>query len=157
MPRKPKQPIRKRRRNQPAGKDVVMAERRAQALERRKAGDSYRAIGRALGVSERTAYYDVQDALGALDAIVGEKAERLRELEMQRLDVLHRCLAKGIKKGDPRAVLAAVRVSERRCKLLSLDGPVTIAGGDGGAVPVRIVHEHHPGPSDVTGAGRGPA
>ena len=46
-------------------------------------------------------------------------------------------LAPGVKAGDPRAIVAAVR----RAKLFGLDSPTTIAGPDGGAVVVRVVHQ----------------
>ena len=55
--------------NQPAGTRETAAERRQQALELRKQGNSYRAIGAALGVSEKTAHQDVQRALRALAAL----------------------------------------------------------------------------------------
>jgi hypothetical protein len=66
-------------------------------------------------------YDDVQAALGTLDAVVKQKAERLRDLEAARLDRLNRALAPGIRSGDPRAVKAAVRLMERRAKLFGLD------------------------------------
>jgi hypothetical protein len=93
-------------------------------------------------VSEGTAYSDVQTEIARLDALTGQKAERLRDLEARRLDALTVSLAPGIKAGDPRAILAAVRIMERRAKLFGLDSPTTIAGPDGGAVSVRIVHHH---------------
>ena len=90
-------------------------------------------------MSEKAAYYDVQDALGTLDAVVKEKAERLRELEAARLDRLNVALANGIKLGDPRAVVAAVRVMERRAKLFGLDAPTKLAGPEGEAVIAKII------------------
>lgn len=47
-----------------------------------------RGSGTQLGVSPVTAYHDVQDELGRLDAVVGKKAERLRDLEARQCDVL---------------------------------------------------------------------
>ena len=68
-------------------------------------------------------HYDVQDALGTLDQTVKAKAERLRDLEAARLDRLTVALAPGIKAGMPAAIVAAVRVMERRAKLFGLDAP----------------------------------
>jgi hypothetical protein len=131
-----------------------MAARAQQALDLRIAGATYRQIATSLAVSLKTAYRAVQAALGELDDEVQQRAERLRELEAARLDRLNVALANGIKSGDPRAVVAAVRVMERRAKLLGLDAPTTISGPEGGplaVLPVRIVHEHHPAPTKRSG------
>ena len=104
-----------------------------------------------MGINERTAYYDVQTELGALDPVIAKKAERLRDLEAARLDRLNVALAAGIKAGTPGAIFAAVKVMERRAKLFGLDAPTKIAGPDGDhPVSIRIVHEHHPSESEST-------
>ena len=117
-------------RNRPRGEDAARRERTAKALDLRIAGASYRQIARQLDVADATAYADVQDELGRLDGVNHEKAERLRDLEARRLDTLTLSLAPGIKAGDPRAVLAAVRILERRARLFGLDAaqPLTVAG-----------------------------
>ena len=97
-------------------------------------------IARQLNIADATAYADVQEELGRLDARNGQKAERLRDLEARRLDQLQLALVPGIKVGDPRAILAAVRIMERRARLFGLDAPTMIAGPEGGAVAIRIVH-----------------
>ena len=141
-PRKTPPPPRPRaHRNRPRGEDANKRARAANALELRIAGATYRQIAAQLGVSEKAAYYDVQDELARLDPIITGRAERLRELENARLDRLHVALAAGIKAGHPSAVLATVRVMERRAKLCGLDAPTTIAGPDGGAVPVIVYRE----------------
>ena len=134
----------KKPRNRPPGEDAVKRKRAAQALDLRIAGATYRQIGAQLGVSEYTAYHDVQDELGRLDATLTEKAERLRDLEARRLDQVTIALQPGIRAGDPRAILAAVRIMERRAKLFGLDAPTKIAGPDGEAVSIRIVHRELP-------------
>ena len=131
---------RRKPRNRPKGEDAAARQRADQALDLRIAGASYRQIAAALGVSQKTAYYDVQGALGTLDAVVAVKAERLRDLEAARLDRLNAALAPGIKAGQPAAVFAAVKIMERRAKLLGLDAPTTITGPEGGAVAIRIIH-----------------
>jgi hypothetical protein len=132
---------RKKPRNRPPGEDAAQRERASKALDLRIAGATYRQIGKQLTVSEKTAYLDVQAELGRLDTVVKVKAERLRDLEARRLDQLTVALAAGIRTGDPRAVLAAVRLMERRARLFGLDAPTQIAGPDGAALPVRIVHQ----------------
>jgi hypothetical protein len=128
-------------RHRPPGEDAKRRERAQHALDLRIVGATYRQIATQLGVNERTAYYDVQDELGALDAVVKQKAERLRDLEAARLDRLNVALAPGIKAGAPSAIVAAVKVMERRAKLFGLDVPTKIAGPEGDAVTVRIVHQ----------------
>jgi hypothetical protein len=107
----------------------------------RIAGATYRQIGKQLTVSEKTAYLDVQAELGRLDALLKDKAERLRDLEARRLDMWTVALAAGIKSGDPRAIGAAVRLSERRSRLLGLDAPVLITAPVSAPLPVTIVHQ----------------
>jgi hypothetical protein len=87
------------------------------------AGGSYRQIAQQLNVSEYAAYYDVQDELARLDPVIQGKAERLRELESARLDRLQLALAPGIKEGQPAAIMACIRIMERRSRLLGLDAP----------------------------------
>jgi len=136
-----RRPRPKKPRNRPPGEDAVKRERAVKALDLRIAGATYRQIGAQLDVSEYTAYHDVQDELGRLDATLKEKAERLRDLEARRLDALTVSLHAGIRAGDPRAVLAMVRVMDRRAKLFGLDAPTRIAGPEGDPVTVQIVHQ----------------
>jgi hypothetical protein len=141
----PQQPARPRRKKprpkRRSGEDAKKLARTAQALALRTTGATYRDIAAQLGVTVRTAYMDVQDEPGHLDGVIKEKAERLRELEARRCDRYTLALEPAIAEGDPRAVLAAVRLMERRAKLFGLDAPTTVTGPEGGAVTVRIVHQ----------------
>jgi hypothetical protein len=112
-------------------------ERVGHALDLRIADGSYRQIARRLNIADAT----VQHELGRLDALNREKAERLRDLEAHRLDRLTISLQSGIRAGDPRAILAAVRIMERRAKLFGLDAPTKVAGADGEPMSIRLVHE----------------
>jgi hypothetical protein len=95
------------------------------ALELRKAGGSYREIARQLGVDVHTVHGDVAAELADLrDTTVGRAAE-LRVLELERCDRMVAGLWPQIQKGSPPAVTAAIRVSERRARLLGLDAPAT--------------------------------
>jgi hypothetical protein len=128
-------------RNRPKGEGEKKRDRAAHALELRIAGHSYRAIARALGVNERTAFHDVQDELARLEPVIKQKAERLRDLESRRLDRCTTVLDAALEDGDPRAVLASVRIMERRAKLLGLDAPLQVTGADGAPLSVTIVHQ----------------
>lgn len=122
----------------PPGEDARKLVRTARALELRSSGLSYRAIAAALGVSEFAAYYDVQDELGRLDPVIKKQAERLRDLEATRLDRLWLALQSGIKAGKPGAIMAAVRVMERRAKLFGLDAPTKVEMSDATTLAEKI-------------------
>src|SRR5262245_36652802 len=145
MPGTRKQPARR-----PRGEDAAKRDRAVKALELRIAGGTYRAIGQQLGISEYAAYYDIQDELGRLDQVCQKKAERLRDLEGRRLDVLQLALAPGIRTGDPRAIATAVRLMERRARLFGLDAPTEFSGPNGGPLQVmkQVVHVQLPDDGD---------
>ena len=105
------------------GQVEAIAERRTLALELRKAGGSYREIARQLGVDVHTAHADVMAELATLREKTVEQAAELRDLELQRFDEMTAGLWPQVQKGSPPAVTAAVRVSERRSRLLGLDEP----------------------------------
>ncbi|MDA1088655.1 MAG: sigma factor-like helix-turn-helix DNA-binding protein [Verrucomicrobia bacterium] len=107
----------------PKGQHAKKAVRQATALELRIQGLSYRAIATECGVNMSTAYSDVQHALGLLDDVRREKAEQYRALELLRLDAMTLSLSAKIDLGDTKAILVAVKIMERRAKLLGLDNP----------------------------------
>lgn len=125
----------------PASGQGATARRRAEALELRLAGLSYRAVGERLGVSESRAWRIVE---AALRAAVSEPAAGVRRLELERLDVLleeamrqlrldHAMVSHGkVVPGvvDEGAKLAALdrclRIQERRARLLGLDAPAKV-------------------------------
>lgn len=131
--------------NQPTGKREAAAERRQKALDLRKAGNSYRAIGAQLNISEAQAHTDVQTALARLAALELASADELRTLELARLDTLaveaarilsetHPYVSGGkvlpnIADDGPRlqAIDRLLRISESRRKLLGLDAPAKTA------------------------------
>ena len=105
------------------GQVEAIAERRTIALELRKAGGSYREIARQLGVDVHTVHGDVAAELAALRETTVGRAEELRALELERCDQMVAGLWPKVVSGNPPAVLAAVRVGERRSRLLGLDEP----------------------------------
>jgi hypothetical protein len=113
--------------NQPAGTHEDMAERRLKAFELRKAGASYRQIGRKLSVSGKTAHEDVQRVLAELAEQRLESAAAYVALECERLDMAALALFQHLESGDPQVINAWVKVSESRRKLLGLDAPTKIA------------------------------
>ena len=100
--------------------------RRVEALNLRITGHDYRVIAEELGVSVKTAYYDVQDALAYLAKHERQLAERIRALELARCDAMQACLWPSIESGDAESVEVALKVMERRAKLLGLDAPTEV-------------------------------
>lgn len=103
------------------GKAEEAAGRRIQALELRKAGVSYRAIGDRLGVSEAQAHRDVKAAMQALQKVQDTVAEDVRTMELARLDDMYFSIATQIRNGNHGAIDRGLRIMERRAKLLGLD------------------------------------
>ena len=110
-----------------------------QALELRAAGASYRQIGETLGVSKPRAFRIVSAALDELTVHCRDTAERVRLLELHRLDRYR--LALDGKKSDPRTADTLIRISERVAKLHGLDAPqkTELSGPNGG--PLRTEEE----------------
>lgn len=102
------------------------AERRREALELRKAGATYRQIGRQLHVSGKTAYKDVQRELAVIAKERGKVAEDVLGLELERLDAMQLALSRKVGGGDDRSITTALRVMERRAALVGLDKPKEI-------------------------------
>ena len=89
-----------------------------------------------LPVDVATAYSDVRAELAALREQTVEEAKELRDLELQRFDEMTAGLWPQIRAGSPPAVSAAVRVSERRLRLLGLDAPSAIKTEISGSLDV---------------------
>ena len=124
---KPVAPHRKQKRKQSANRpphiaeDVQIIERRAKALQLRRAGAHYRVIAQQCGVSVEVAYADVQAELAALRKVTEQDAEVIRDLELRRLDDYMLALAPKAQRGDVQAITACLRGQERRAKYLGLD------------------------------------
>jgi hypothetical protein len=104
-----------------AQQQIAIAERRVKALSLRKAGASYRAIGERLGVSYQTASEDIAFGLKELAAEQRAETAELRALEAVRLDALQAACWQQAMNGNLKAVQTAVRIFERRARLLGLD------------------------------------
>lgn len=118
-----------------AGDQMGAAAKRALALDMRAGGSSYREIARALGWKTHvSAMKAVKKALEGVTQTL-EQAEEVRSLELERLDQMWKGLAPQATKGNPRAVMAAVRLmGERRHLVAGLDvlAPVdAMAAGNG--------------------------
>ena len=112
--------------------------KQAQALQLRVHGHNFRSIAKALNCAISTAHNLVDTAMAAERVEISQAKADYLELELVRLDKYLAVLAKKIESGDVRAVDTALRVADRRAKLLGLDAPTKVVGGDGQTEPIRF-------------------
>ena len=103
------------------------AVRQRKALELRKQGFGFDHIAQELGYTNRSGAYKAVQA--ALADITAEAADDVRRLELERLDGLWERAGAALRDSDnardtAAAVGAAIKVQERRARLLGLDAPV---------------------------------
>jgi hypothetical protein len=98
------------------------AERRAEVLRLRLAGLEFADIAARLDppVSKQRAH---QLYRAALAEVVREPASEIITAEVLRLDLLWRALLPAVVRGSARHTEVAVRVAERRARMLGLDAP----------------------------------
>jgi hypothetical protein len=101
---------------------IAIAEREAKALELRKEGATYGAIARSIGYTDRSAA--AKPVSRALAATIQEPADELRRLESERLDALLAAVWHDAMAGRRSAVESALRIMDRRSKLIGLDAPL---------------------------------
>ena len=104
----------------------------ARALELRSMGWTFRAIAEAIGVDVKTAFRDVTDALADHRESYAETAADVRTVELARLDRLWRRAEDLLESDDDdgaKAIGAALRIMERRARLLGLDAQVEQVAG----------------------------
>lgn len=96
-------------------------DRHLKALELRKAGATYQAIAEQLGYAHAKGAHKA--VASALKATLREAADGLRELELVRLDAMLLALWRRVQNGDERAIDRALKIAQRRARLLGLDAP----------------------------------
>ena len=93
------------------------------AVDMRAKGHTYQQIADACGVSMSAAYKAVCTYLEQTRAIAREAAEDVKRIELDRLDRMLAAVAPKAEDGDLQAVQTAIKLQERRAKLLGLDAP----------------------------------
>jgi hypothetical protein len=122
---------------QQASPPAVGAElRKAQALNLRLGGATYRQIADALGVDVKTAHGYVTETMAEIREHNVEKGKELKEFELQKLDTV--ILGLWPKKNEPRVADTILRYLERRHKLIGLDAPVRWEGSGPGGGPIPV-------------------
>lgn len=102
------------------------------ALEMRKAGKTYDAIAKKLGISIPSAHALVMTALERIRTVTAEDAAKVRELELERINAIVDKL--WAQRSDPRTADTLLRAIERRSKLLGLDAPTRLEVDDTGGL-----------------------
>lgn len=127
-----------------------LAERRSRVLTLRKAGATFREIaatmreegGVSKGFNEATAFADYQHEMNRLNEANRESAEDVRRLEVLRLDRMLCALDDEVDRGDPTAINTAIRIMERRSKLLGLDAPDKSEVEHKGGVVIHVPEQY---------------
>ena len=121
-----------------APRAIEVAQHRGEALEYRKMGYSFDAIGQAMGVSTPRAHQLVTEGLRT---VLLEPAEEVLKLELVRLDDLLVGSWEAAAKGDPQSLQNVMRILERRAKVLGIDAPIKqeLSGTDGGPIKVTAI------------------
>ena len=107
---------------------IDSVEKKRKALELRKAGASYEQIAEMLGYRSKSGAYKAVSL--ALRDLLREPADSVRKLELSRLDDMLMGIWPRVRSGDVLAIDRALKLAERRAKLLGLDAPVKVAPTD---------------------------
>jgi hypothetical protein len=113
-------------------------EKQKRALEFRLAGASYSSIAETLGYANKGGAHKA--VMAALEKTIQEPADRVRNMELERLDRLWFAVYQQATKGDAKAGQLCLSIMDRRAKLLGLDAPKKseISGSIQGQVQVSV-------------------
>ena len=103
---------------------ISAAKKQAQALALRAAGASYETIAFQLGYASPSGAYKAVSS--ALRKTLEEPAAELRTLELNRLDGYLLVISPEVRRGNLKAIDRALKISERRSKLLGLDQAIEV-------------------------------
>lgn len=105
------------------------AQRRREALQYRLTGASYQEIADQMGSDRKAVSRWVREELANIPKL---EADELRQQEVERLDLLTKAVWQHAMAGDPTAIDKALKIIDRRAKLLGLDAPqqVEMSTGD---------------------------
>ena len=108
--------------------DQILDEEKAKAaLHMRLNGADFDDIADALGVDVKQAFKWVNKHLKKARQENSDIGEKVLDLELARLDRMLQGLESRIAVGSSEAISSALRIQERRAKLLGLDKPTKIA------------------------------
>lgn len=106
---------------------VSAAQTAVKVLELRLKGLSFAKIGLQTGISKQRAHQCVQEFLEESSEELKAMGEKIKIMELARLEHLQVGLWPRASRGDPRSIDTMLRIMERRAKLLGLDAPLKVA------------------------------
>lgn len=128
-----------RRRSRTRPRALKTAERRARALDMRKDGATYEAIGKELKISAQAAWKIVTKYLKQAREQTDESVSDLRDMMKRRLLEANESLAPKIREGDHKAIDTYIRLQARLAALHGLDAPTKteLSGPNGGPIETQ--------------------
>lgn len=99
-------------------------DRELRVLELRRMGYTWQKIADSVGYADHTGAYAAYKR--AMKRTLQQPADELRSQEVDRIDNLQLILWDQAVTGDVKAIMAIIKLMERRAKLLGLDAPVRI-------------------------------
>lgn len=126
-------------RNQTSARRLAAAARGQAAVELRLSGLTYTEIAEQVGCSRALAHNYVMGAMTQARGAVAEAAEAALRLELDRLDALHAAIWPDALAGGLAAIDRAIKIMERRAKLLGLDAKETRQPTDGKTLAEQFV------------------
>lgn len=100
----------------------AVLEKESKVLELRRGGLPFDLIATRVGYASASGAFAAYER--ACKRIVHEEVEQTRKLEMERLDIAQAAIWNNVIQGEIPSIMAFVRISERRAKLLGLDVPI---------------------------------
>lgn len=101
-------------------KETKRDSRALEVYELRLQGYTLQQISEMMGISDSTVYRDLQRVLDKLSKHNITEMERLRNLELERLDTAQSAIWQRVERGDLDAIDVFLGISDRRCRLLGL-------------------------------------
>lgn len=115
-------------------------EREANVLKLRRGGLTFDLIAKELGYKHASGAHKAY--LNACKRIVRADVEELRGTELDRLDLAQGALWSRVMRGEVPAVMAVLRIMERRARLLGLDQPfksqIEVTNYDGNTIDAEV-------------------
>jgi DNA-binding CsgD family transcriptional regulator len=104
--------------------EAELEARRAQVVKLHVDGNSFREIGRKLGIRESTAHGDFRAVLDRTRSEANSTVEEERRVSLDRIDRAMLVLMPKVDAGDLEAMDRLDKLEKRRAALLGLDAPV---------------------------------
>lgn len=105
-------------------KNTETYDREIQALELRRQGHTYQQISDQMGLGGPGVAHRI--IRRTMEQTITENVEQTREIELQRLDGYLTRLQPRIQNGDTKAIDTALKIMDRRAKMLGLDAPTKV-------------------------------